>query len=422
MSLISELIEHRKSSIDKPWQWPSLAAYFGTSTQAGVKVNEMRSLQLSAVYACVRLISTSIGMLPLSLHQDTGGGNSRVASDKVLNKLLLKTPNSEMTAYTFKQTMMANVLLWGNAYAEKIIDGAGQVVELWPLNPASMQVSLIKGKRSYDYKDADGKEITFRSNQIFHVPGLSFNGLTGMTPIAAMRNELGLGLALQDYGSKFFANGTHMGGALKHPGKLGEKARLHLKEDLETSFAGSGNAGKTIILEEGMEFMKFGMPADDAQFIESRKFQLEEIARYYGVQLHMIQNLDKATNNNIEQQSIEFKTYALGPWVATWEQEIFRSLLTTKEQDQKYFGKFNLNALMRGDYKTRMEGYRTGVQMGLYNLDEVRALEDLNPIGEEKGGDIHWVNSAMIPIDKQMEGGGQSGESAVVTANGDSSN
>ena len=135
----------------------------------------------------------------------------------------------------------------------------------------------------------------------------------------------------------------------------------------------------------------------------------------------MIQNLERSTNNNIEQQSIEFKTYALGPWMMTWEQETYRSLLTTKEQDQKYFAKFNQNALMRGDYKTRMEGYRAGVQMGLYSLDETRALEDLNPIGEAKGGDIHWVNSAMIPIDKQMEGGGQSGESAVITANGDSS-
>jgi len=416
MSLISELIEHRKSSIDKPWQWPSLASYFGTPTAAGVKVNEQISLQLSVVYACVRLIATSIGMLPLSLHQDTGGGNSRIAIEKPLNKILLRMPNSEMTAYAFKQTMMANVLLWGNAYAEKIVNGAGEVVELWPLESSKMQVSLEKGKRKYLYKDET--EITFRSDQIFHLPGLSFNGLTGVSPINAMRNELGLGLALQDYGSKFFANGTHMGGALEHPGKLGEKARVHLKQDLDQSFAGSGNAGKTIILEEGMKFMKFGMPADDAQFIESRKFQLEEIARYFGIQLHMIQNLDKATNNNIEQQSIEFKTYALNPWAVTWEQEIYRSLLTLAEQNKNYYGKFNLNALMRGDYKSRMEGYRTGVQMGLYSLDEVRGLEDLNPIGEDKGGDIHWVNSAMIPIDKQMEGGGESGESAVITANG----
>ena len=158
-----------------------------------------------------------------------------------------------------------------------------------------------------------------------------------------------------------------------------------------------------MVLEEGMTYENLGIPADDAQFIQSKKFTLEEIARFYGVQLHMIQNLDKSSFNNIEQQSIEFRTYCLGPWAVIWEQEIYKNLLNETEQMENYYAKFNFNALMRGDYKTRMEGYRTGVQMGLYSLNEVRQMEDENPITGD-GGDTYWVNSAMVPINMQLQG------------------
>jgi HK97 family phage portal protein len=322
-----------------------------------------------------------------------------------------------MTSFSFKQSIKAHALLWGNAYAEKIIGGNGETFELWPLNPWSMHVESVNGKRKYTYTLSDGSQQVMPNNKIFHIAGISFDGIRGYSPIAVMRNEIGLGLALQDFGSKYFANGTNLGGTLEHPGKLGDKAREHLKADIAENFQGLSNAQRMIILEEGMKYTKMNIPAEDAQFIESRKFQLEEIARYFGVQLHMIQNLDRSTNNNIEQQSIEFRTYAIQPWAVIWEQEIYRSLLSLKEQRDGYYGKFNLNALMRGDYKTRMEAYRTGIQMGLYSLNEVRKLEDMNPI-EEEGGDTHWVNSAMIPIQKQMEGDSENGQSASITGNG----
>jgi HK97 family phage portal protein len=416
MSLITKVVERRWRSFDKPWQWPSV---FGnqTSSNAGVRVDEYKSMQLSAVYACVRLISNTIAMLPLALHQDIAEGKSVVASNKPLHRVLHQTANSEMTSFSFKQTMQAHALLWGNAYAEKIIGGNGETFELWPLNPWSMHVESVNGKRKYTYTLPDGSQQVMPNNKIFHIAGISFDGIRGYSPIAVMRNEIGLGLALQDFGSKYFANGTNLGGTLEHPGKLGDKAREHLKADIAENFQGLSNAQRMIILEEGMKYTKMNIPAEDAQFIESRKFQLEEIARYFGVQLHMIQNLDRSTNNNIEQQSIEFRTYAIQPWAVIWEQEIYRSLLSLKEQRDGYYGKFNLNALMRGDYKTRMEAYRTGIQMGLYSLNEVRKLEDMNPI-EEEGGDTHWVNSAMIPIQKQMEGGSENGQSASFTGNG----
>ena len=404
--MLSKLFEKRsKLSIDKPYQWPDLFGLFGKKS-AGIEVNEWKALQLSTVFACVRLISNTIGMLPLTLHQEINQDKSRIASEKQLNTVLYRMANKYVTAFMFKQVLQAHVLLWGNGYAEITRNNKGEAIELWLLCPWNMKVSAVNGERVYTYKLPDnGGEKVLRGENVFHLPGLSFDGLVGTSVIGVMREEVGLGIALQQFGSKYFENGTNLGGVVEHPNILGDKARVHLKKDLEDSFSGIDNALKMIILEEGMKYQKIGIPAEDAQFIESRKFQIEEVCRYFGVQLHMIQNLDKASFNNIEQQGIEFKTYCIGPWATTWEQEIYRSLLSDKEKKQNYYAKFNVNALMRGDYKTRMEGYRTGIQMGLYSLNEVRKLEDMNPI-EDDSGDIHWVNSAMIPIENQLQGGG----------------
>jgi HK97 family phage portal protein len=223
-----------------------------------------------------------------------------------------------------------------------------------------------------------------------------------------MRQEVELSNALQTFGTKYFENGTNLGGIVEHPGHLGKNARDHLKEDLDKNYTGLDHAQRTIILEEGMKYNKIGIPAEDSQFIQSRKFQLEEVCRYYGVQLHMIQNLDKASFNNIEQQSLEFRTYCMLPWATIWEQEIYKSCLTPEEQIQNYYARYNMNALLRADYSTRMNNYRTGVQMGLYSLNEVREMEDMNPIPGE-GGNVHFVNSAMIDINTQLAVGQDTG-------------
>ncbi len=398
-----KIFEKRKLSFqDEIEKWPSLFGLFQNKSKSGVNVTEFRALQMSVVYACIRLISNTIAMLPLTLHQEIGE-NSRLAINKPLYKVLYKLANKEITAFTFKQTMQSHVLMWGNAYAEIVINGGGEVIELWPLAPWNMQVELKNGEKKFKYTSPEN-EIIFDSEQIFHLPGLSFDGIIGYSPLKVMKEEIGLGIGLQEFGSTYFRNGANIGGVVEHPGRLGEKARIHLKEDLQEKFTGLDNALRLMILEEGMRYNKIGIPAEDAQFIQSRKFELEEICRYFGVQLHMIQNLDRASFNNIEHQGIEFVTYCLGPWAAIWEQNIYKSLLNIFEQSQNYYAKFNFNALMRGDYKTRMEGYRTGVQMGLYSLNDVRKFEDLNPIPKEAGGDIHWVNSAMIPIEMQLNG------------------
>jgi len=401
MGFFSRFFEKR--SHDDNTQWPSLSAIMRDTT-AGIKVDEFKALQLSAAYACIRLISTSIAMLPLTLHQKTGR-NSRMAEEHPLNRVLYRLANKDTTAYLFKQTMQSHVLMYGNAYAEKIVNNMGQVMALNILAPWDMTIDYDKsGNKIYIYKPPQKEKKEYRPEQIFHLPGLSFDGTRGYSPIQVMKNELGLGFALQDFGSNYFKNGTNMGGIISHPEILGENGRKHLQKTIEENFMGSEKAMKLMVLEEGMKYEKIGIPAEDAQFLQSKKFTLEEICRFYGVQLHMIQNLDKSSFNNIEQQSIEFKTYCLGPWAVIWEQEIYKSLLNEQEQNENYYSKFNFNALMRGDYKTRMEGYRTGVQMGLHSLNEVREMEDENPI-LENGGDTHWVNSAMIPIENQLSGG-----------------
>jgi len=402
---IPSIFKRAKTSITKEWQWPSLTGFFNTisNTSSGQAVNEENSLQISAVYACVRLISSSIAMMPLQLHQQTYKDNkviSRLAIEKPLNSVLYRLANKNITSYLFKQTMQIHLLLYGNAYAEIIRNNKNEVIGLHIIPSWAVTVAKEKGEKYYIVKTEQNK-IIFKEIEIFHLAGLSYDGEKGYSPIQVMKEEIGLSKSIQTFGNKYFNNGGNIGGYLEHPGRLGEVARKRLKEQWEQQHTGVNNASKTAILEEGMKYNKVGIPAEDCQFIESRKYQLEEICRYFGVQLHMIQNLDRATFNNIEQQNLEFKTYCLGPWINVWESTIFKDLLNEQEQMQNYYAKFNINSLLKADYKTRMEGYRTGVQMGLYNLNEIRAFEDMNPLDTE-GGDTHFINAAMIPIDQNQ--------------------
>jgi HK97 family phage portal protein len=409
---ILNFFKRAKTSIAKEWQWPSLTGFFNTisNTSSGQAVNEENSLQVSAVYACVRLISNAIAMIPLQLHQQTYAKNkviSRLAIEKPLNNVLYRLANKNITSYLFKQAMQTQLLLYGNAYAEIVRNNKNEVIELHIIPSWVVTIAKEKGEKFYICK-TDKNEIIFKENEIFHLVGLSFDGEKGYSPIQVMKEEIGLSRSIATFGNKYFKNGGNIGGFLEHPGRLGEVARKRLKEQWEQQHTGADNSSKTAILEEGLKYNKVGIPADDCQFIQSRKYQLEEICRYFGVQLHMIQNLDRATFNNIEQQNLEFKTYCLGPWLNVWENTIYKDLLNQQEQAQNFYAKFNINSLLKADYKTRMEGYRTGVQMGLYNLNEIRAFEDMNPLDTE-GGDTHFINAAMIPIDQNQNSGNSEG-------------
>jgi len=299
---------------------------------------------------------------------------------------------------------MSHLLLWGNAYAQIIRDGTGRVLGLYPLLPHKMEVSRTTGGEliyTY-YRDADesrvnqaGGSITLRRDQVLHIPGLGFDGLIGYSPIAMSKNAIGMALATEEYGARFFANGANPGGVLEHPGVIKDIQRV--KDSWNSAYQGTGNAHRVAVLEEGMKFQAIGIPPEQAQFLETRKFQINEIARIFRVPPHMVGDLEKSSFSNIEQQSLEFVKYTLDPWVVRWEQSLRQALLLPSEKT-RLFIKFNLDGLLRGDYQSRMQGYAVGRQNGWLSANDIRQLEDMNRIPAEEGGDLFLINGNMTKL------------------------
>lgn len=369
-------------------------SFFFGSTSSGKVVNERTAIQTTAVYACVRVLSEAIAALPLQTYRYTSNGKEK-AVDHNLYHLLHNEPNPEMTSFVFRETLMGHLLLWGNAYAQIIRDGRGKVIALYPLMPDKMNVDRNdKGDLIYIYQK-DGMSYVLKSEEVLHIPGLGFDGLVGYSPIAMAKNAIGMAIATEEYGAKFFSNGANPGGVLEHPGVVKDPARI--RESWNSVYQGTGNAHKVAVLEEGMKFQSIGIPPEQAQFLETRKFQINEIARIYRVPPHMIGDLEKSSFSNIEQQSLEFVMYTLDPWVVRWEQSIVRSLISPKEK-KEYFVKFNVNGLLRGDYQSRMSGYAVGRQNGWLSADDIRELEDMNKLPIGSGGDKYLVNGNMVDI------------------------
>ena len=350
--------------------------YMGGSS-AGKSVTERSAMQMTAVYACVRILSESIAGLPLHLYRYNDSGGKEKAIDHPLYLLLHDEPNPEMSSFIFRETLMTHLLLWGNAYAQIIRNGKGEVIALYPLMPNKMTVSRDeKGQLYYTYQKSQEElpknnsyTVTLYPQDVLHIPGLGFDGLVGYSPIAMAKNAIGLAIATEEYGSKFFANGAQPSGVLEHPGTLKDPARI--RESWQNTFGGSGNANKIAVLEEGMKYTPISISPEQAQFLETRKFQINEIARIFRVPPHMIGDLEKSSFNNIEQQSLEFVKYTLEPWVVRWEQTIHRTLLS-QEEKKTYFAKFNLEELLRGDYKSRMDGYAIARQNGWMSANDIR--------------------------------------------------
>jgi HK97 family phage portal protein len=271
-----------------------------------------------------------------------------------------------------------------------------KILSIYPLISASMTVDRAdNGELIYEYLDADGNTIPLSREEVLHIPGLGFDGIMGYSPIALMKTTLGLTLAAEEYGSKVFSNGATPSGVLTHPGR--PKSLEAVRQSWNRSYGGSANAGKVAILEEGMKFERIAMPNNEAQFLETRKFQVSEICRIYRVPPHMVGDLEHATFSNIEHQSISFAVHTIRPWLVRIEQAMNKALIPETERG-KYFIKFNMDGLMRGDYKSRMEGYAIARQNGWMSANDIRALENLNPISEEDGGNEYLVNGNMVPI------------------------
>ncbi len=348
----------------------------------------------SAVYACVRVLSETIASLPLHVYRRTGQGKEK-AMDHNLYYLLHDEPNPEMTSFVFRETLMGHLLLWGNAYAQIIRDGRGRVIGLYPLLPDRMEVGRTEqGELYYSYQK-EGREYLLRREEVLHIPGLSFDGLVGYSPIAMAKNAIGMALATEEYGSKLFANDARPSVVLEHPGVLKDPAKI--RDSWNKIYRGSENAHKVAVLEEGMSVKTLSIPPEQAQFLETRKFQIEEICRIFRVPPHLVANLDRATFSNIESQSISFIDNTIVPWVSRFEQSMHKSLLWGEEK-QQYLIKFNLNGRLRGDAQSRAAFYQTMRQNGIMSANDIRELEEMNLIPEELGGNKYLVNGNFVDM------------------------
>ena len=401
MSIFSGLFKSR----DKPKNSTAGSSYrfFTGGSTAGKNVTERSAMQMTAVYSCVRVLSEAVAGLPLHVYKYTQNGGKEKSIDHPLYFLLHDEPNPEMTSFVFRETLMTHLLLWGNAYAQIIRNGKGEVVALYPLMPNRMTVDRDENGRLY-YKYYRGNDEAIRNKEyevilspydVLHIPGLGFDGLVGYSPIAMAKNAIGLAIATEEYGAKFFANGAAPSGVLEHPGTLKNPDKV--RESWNATFGGSHNANKVAVLEEGMKYSPISISPEQAQFLETRKFQINEIARIFRVPPHMVGDLEKSSFSNIEQQSLEFVKYTLEPWLVRWEQSMARSLLSSSEK-QEYFIKFNVDGLLRGDYASRMSGYATARQNGWMSANDIRELENLDRIPAEDGGDLYLINGNMTKL------------------------
>jgi HK97 family phage portal protein len=404
---------------DAPTNRTSGSAYsffMGNST-SGKRVNERSAMQMTAVYSCVRILSEAVASLPLHFYKYGKNGSKVKAVDHPLYMLLHDEPNPEMTSFVFRETLMTHLLLWGNAYAQIIRNGKGEIIALYPLMPDRMKVDRDEhGRLYYEYQvssdDAPtnkGATVKLTPDEVMHIPGLGFDGLVGYSPIAMAKNAIGLAIAAEEYGSKFYANGAAPSGVLEHPGTLKDPSKV--RDSWSQTFGGSANSHKVAVLEEGMKYTPISISPNEAQFLETRKFQIDEIARIFRVPPHMVGDLEKSSFSNIEQQSLEFVKYTLDPWVSRWEQNMARSLLTAEEK-QNYFIKFNVDGLLRGDYQSRMNGYATARQNGWMSANDIRELENLDRIPAELGGDLYLINGNMTKLE----------DAGIFAANPDTSN
>lgn len=386
-------------SRDKPKDGERISSssfLFGRTT-AGRNVNEFTAMQMTAVYSCVRVLAETLAVLPLHLYKRGDSNSKEKAKEHAIYFLLHDEPNTEMTSFVFRETLMTHLLLWGNAYAQIIRNGRNEVIGLYPLMPNKMTVMRSEeGEIFYKYNHKS-EEVYLLKEDVLHIPGLGFDGLIGYSPITMAKNAIGMAMACEDYGASFFQNGAQPGGVLEHPGII--KDPEIVRESWNAAFQGPKNANKVAVLEEGMKYQPIAIAPSEAQFLETRKFQLNEIARIFRIPPHMIGDLEKSSFSNIEQQSLEFVKYTLDPWIVRWEQSLERALLTKKEKES-YFIKFNLDGLLRGDYESRMNGYAVGRQNGWMSANDIRELENLDRISTEEGGDLYLVNGNMLPLEK----------------------
>ncbi len=373
-----------------------------TGGATGRSVSTEGALQQVTVFACVRLIAESVGMLPLILYRRLATRGKERATDHPLYTILHDQPNPEQTAIELGENLAGHLALWGNAYCEIEYDGAGRRKALWPLRPDRMEVGVgDQNQRVYSYTLPSGETVGLPRYRVWHVRGWGTDPWIGKSPIALARESIGLSLATEEYGARFFGNDSRPGGVLKHPGRLTTEAATNLKASWEAAHAGLGNSHRVAVLEEGTEWQQIGIPPEEAQFLETRKFQQTEICQIYRVPPHMIGITERSTSwgTGIEQQGIGFITFTLLPYLLRVSQSVRRDLLTVAER-RDLFAEHLTAALERGDLKTRYAAYNTGRQGGWLSVNDIRESENLNPI---EGGDQYLSPLNMAPVGSEPD-------------------
>lgn len=395
-------LDHFRGSLENPstplssgadWLFDALGA---RKSWAGANITNDGSLALTAVYACVQIIATTLATLPLPVYKRLDNGGKQRAPSHPLYTLLHDRPNPEMSIVTFRETLMTNVLLWGNGFAEIERNQANQPAALWPIHPQRVRIANEGGRKVF-WITVDGVEKPFGRDDILHIPGLGYDGFVGLSPIQLARQALGLASASEEFGARFFSNGAKMSGVLQHPMRLSDDAAKRLREGFEKVYGGAENAHKVFIAEEGMTFSPMSVPPNDAQFLETRKFQTQEIARIFRVPPHMLADLERATFSNIEHQSIDFVIHTIRPWAVRWEQTLNWELFGNRSP---FYCEFVIDGLLRGDVKSRFEAYAVARQNGWLSANDIRLLENMNPVD---GGDAYLVQTNMVPADRLNE-------------------
>jgi HK97 family phage portal protein len=373
---------------------PRLNELFGgSSTDSGVSVTPDTALTYSAVYAAVRCIAESVSSLPLNYYERLPGGGKAHAKANPLHTLLHDEPNPEMSSLQWREASMAHLLLHGNSYSEIVRDLEGNVVELWPIDPTMVTPRRTDSGELY-YELNRGKSFITAGNML-HIPGLSFDGISGISVIGLARQSIGLSMAIESFGAGYFGRGARPGGVLTFPGQLSPEARQNLRRSFEELHAGGANSHRVALLEAGLKWEAIGVPPDDSQFLQSREFQIIEIARWFNLPPTKLKDLSKTSYNSLEQMEISFVVDTLRPWLVRWEQQLNRKIIRPQDRGS-YFFEFNADGILRGDQASRYNAYSVARNWGWLSVNEIREKENMNPI---EGGDVY-----MQPMNMQALG------------------
>lgn len=364
------------------------------ATDSGIEIDEDTILTFSAVWAAVNIISGAIGFLPFNVYKRIDEKKKERVYNHPVYTLLHDRPNKYMSAQDFREILQSHILLWGNCYAEIERDKMGTPTALWPVLPNRIISKIINGILLYDVRAANNISVTLQANDILHCKGLGFDGLKGYSVIEYMANNVALGVASEKYSSKFFANDSTPAGLLQVEGSISKETKDELKKEWEIIHKGTDKQHQIAVMHSGLKYQSIGIPAKDAQLIESRKFSIIDVARWFSIPPHLLRDLDRATFSNIEHQGIEFVTFTLMRWLKKWEHEC-RYKFFDQESEKDYFAEFNVDGLLRGDIGARYTAYNIGRQAGFLCVNDIREKENMDYV---EGGDTFLEPLNMQPV------------------------